>query len=53
MPFKFNNNRVSYAGDGSLLIRDIRKEDEGEYVCVATNIRGSESINHTVYVQGN
>ncbi|CAG7733862.1 unnamed protein product [Allacma fusca] len=46
-----DNDRISRNADGSLLIRDARKEDEGEYICEVANIRGSESVNHSVFVQ--
>jgi len=35
------SRRISLLDDGSLQIRDLRREDEGQYICTAQNAAGS------------
>ena len=35
------HGRFSVSADGELRIRDVRKEDEGVYVCSALSVAGS------------
>ena len=39
--------------DGVLKISSVRKEDEGEYVCIARNSEGSSSGRLPILVRGN
>jgi len=39
--------------DGVLKISSVRREDEGEYVCVAKNSEGSSSGRLNILVRGN
>ena len=40
----FNLSRLSSFSNGSLVIRDLADNDEGIYMCTATNNVGSDSV---------
>ena len=44
--------RYSVSEDGTLRIRDVRYEDEGQYVCQGLNVLGSEKALATIAVKG-
>ena len=44
--------RHSVSEDGTLRIRDVRYEDEGQYVCQGLNVLGSEKALATIAVKG-
>ncbi|XP_076457798.1 roundabout homolog 2-like isoform X2 [Babylonia areolata] len=45
------NGRYSVSEDGTLRIRDIQYEDEGQYVCQGLNVLGSEKAMATITVK--
>ena len=45
-------NRLSTFSNGSLILFDVVKLDEGNYQCVATNDAGRDSINVTITIWG-
>ena len=38
--------------EGSLLIREVTREDAGEYTCTVENKYGQDTVNHQLKVQG-
>ena len=46
------NGRYSVSEDGTLRIRDVQYEDEGQYVCQGLNVLGSEKALATITVKG-
>ncbi|KAK7021096.1 hypothetical protein SK128_026418, partial [Halocaridina rubra] len=44
-------NRLKEYPDGSLLIKDVKAIDAGNYTCTAANVHGSDSITYVVTVQ--
>lgn len=44
--------RVSLQVDGSLQIRDLYRDDSGNYTCLVENQHGSDQITHRLTVQG-
>ncbi|XP_065155482.1 cell adhesion molecule Dscam1 isoform X12 [Atheta coriaria] len=45
-----NNDRIRQQPDGSLFIRDVHRDDAGEYSCRVNNIFGNDSITHKLVV---
>lgn len=49
---RFNgNSRVGLENDGSLQIRDLHREDSGNYTCFVENRYGNDQITHRLTVQ--
>ncbi|XP_063960198.1 roundabout homolog 1-like [Lytechinus pictus] len=48
-PIILDNNRVKIVEDGNLLLKELRKDDEGEYKCKAQNMAG-EMISKEAYL---
>lgn len=46
------NGRFSVSEDGTFRIRDVEYQDEGQYVCQALNVLGSEKATATIEVRG-
>ena len=44
-PLKPDTDRVSVLQSGSLRLRDVRRQDAGNYVCIAYNIGGERNSN--------
>lgn len=47
-----SSSRVSLENDGSLQIRELHREDSGNYTCQVENRYGSDQITHRLTVQG-
>lgn len=50
--FIFNLGNVQLTNDHDLILKDVTLENSGKYSCVASNVAGVASRNHTVNVQG-
>ena len=47
-----NTARVKDEGNGNLLIKNVQQDDEGEYMCIASNVGGNATHVTTLDVQG-
>lgn len=47
-----NKERIIIQDNGFVLIKQIIKEDEGNYTCFAKNDKGTDHITYAVVVQG-
>ena len=47
-----DSGRYSVSEDGTLRIRDVQYEDQGQYVCQGLNVLGSEKAMATITVRG-
>ena len=39
--------------EGSLMIREVSREDAGEYTCHVENAYGQDTVTHKLLIQGN
>ncbi|XP_068705043.1 uncharacterized protein [Montipora foliosa] len=49
----FRGNKYSFGDDGALIIKNVDKNDEGEYICTATNTAGSSEASGYLFVRVN
>ena len=48
----FRGNKYSFGDDGALIIKNVDQNDEGEYICTATNFAGSSEASGYLFVRG-
>lgn len=51
-PVTLNDPQVIDDLNGNLILKSVRTDDEGEYVCVASNVGGNDSHSFQLDVQG-
>jgi len=47
-----DHERIEDDGNGNMIIRNVQVEDEGEFVCLATNVGGNATYVTKLDVQG-
>lgn len=47
------NDRLRQLPEGSLLIREVSRDDAGEYTCHVENSYGQDTVTHALLIQGN
>jgi len=50
--FNTNNNRIRQLPEGSLIIKEVTRQDAGEYTCTAENSIAKDSITHKLVILG-
>ncbi len=46
------SERVRLLPEGSLLVREVTRDDAGEYTCTVENMYGQDTVTHQLQVQG-
>jgi hypothetical protein len=46
------SDRIRLLPEGSLLVREVSRDDAGEYTCTVENMYGQDTVTHQLQVQG-
>lgn len=46
------SERIRLLPEGSLLVREVTRDDAGEYTCTVENMYGQDTVTHQLQVQG-